>query len=102
MTARSFVLASDCCHSVQMCPSTAAHAAVFWPLQVMSAHLMPTVCAICRRWIIPVLNETTEDIFIAAGFDAVIMLKTIEIGVQLFGPFAIVALTVCTSSSPQP
>jgi hypothetical protein len=42
-----------------------------------------------------VLYVTTEDIFIAAGFDAVIMLKTIEIGVQLFGPIAIIALIIC-------
>ena len=42
------------------------------------------------------LYVTTEDIFIAAGFDAVIMLKTIEFGVQLFGPLAIVCLLIRT------
>lgn len=51
-------------------------------------------CMVCRRWIHPVLYVTTEDIFIAAGFDAVIMLKTIEFGVQLFGPLAIVCLVI--------
>lgn len=42
------------------------------------------------------LYVTTEDIFIASGFDAVIMLKTIELGVQLFGPMAIVCLVIRT------
>lgn len=44
---------------------------------------------------------TTEDIFIAAGFDAVIMLKTIEFGVQLFGPIAIICLVVRAHSPAQ-
>jgi Late exocytosis, associated with Golgi transport len=43
----------------------------------------------------PVLFMPTEDIFHAAGFDAVVMLKTIEFGVQLFTPMALIALAVC-------
>ena len=49
---------------------------------------------VCRRWLHPVLTVTTEDILIAAGFDAVVTLKIIEFGVQLFGPIAIVCLII--------
>jgi hypothetical protein len=51
---------------------------------------------ICRGWIQPVLSIRTEDIYLAAGLDAVVMLKTIEYGVQLFVPIAVVCLAVCT------
>jgi hypothetical protein len=43
-----------------------------------------------------VLSVRTEDIYLAAGLDAVVMLKTIEYGVQLFVPIAVVCLAVCT------
>lgn len=49
-----------------------------------------------RGWIYPVLCIRTEDIYLAAGLDAVVMLKTIEYGVQLFVPLAVVCLAVCT------
>ena len=48
-----------------------------------------------RGWIYPVLCIRTEDIYLAAGLDAVVMLKTIEFGVQLFVPMAVVCLAVC-------
>lgn len=50
---------------------------------------------VCRGWIYPVLCVRTEDIYLAAGLDAVVMLKTIEYGVQLFVPMAVVCLAVC-------
>jgi hypothetical protein len=43
-----------------------------------------------------VLSIRTEDIYLAAGLDAVVMLKTIEYGVQLFVPLAVVSLAVRT------
>jgi hypothetical protein len=43
-----------------------------------------------------VLSVRTEDIYLAAGLDAVVMLKTIEYGVQLFVPLAAVCLAVRT------
>lgn len=54
---------------------------------------------LCRGWIYPVLTIRTEDIYLAAGLDAVVMLKTIEYGVQLFVPLAVVCLAVRTFSS---
>ena len=42
-----------------------------------------------------VFTVTKQDILIAAGLDAVITLKTIELGVQMFAPIAIVGLVIC-------
>ena len=53
-----------------------------------------------RGWIYPVLCIRTEDIYLAAGLDAVVMLKTIEFGVQLFVPMAVVCLAVCAPLTP--
>jgi Late exocytosis, associated with Golgi transport len=58
------------------------------------------VNVLCRGWMMPVLFMPTEDIFHAAGFDAVVMLKTIEFGVQLFTPMALIALAVCAACCP--
>ena len=48
-----------------------------------------------RRWLVAVFTVTKQDILIAAGVDAVIMLKTIELGVQMFAPIACVGLVIC-------
>lgn len=45
----------------------------------------------------PVLMTRTEDIYLAAGLDAVVMLKTIEYGVQIFTPMAMLSLAICGS-----
>jgi Late exocytosis, associated with Golgi transport len=49
----------------------------------------------CRAWLRPVLCVRTEDIYLSAGLDAVVLLKTIEYGVQLFTPMALICLAVC-------
>lgn len=43
----------------------------------------------------PVLMTRTDDIYLAAGLDAVVMLKTIEYGVQIFTPMAMLSLAIC-------
>lgn len=48
----------------------------------------------CRGWLVPVLMTRTEDIYLAAGLDAVVMLKTIEYGVQIFTPMAMLSLAI--------
>lgn len=47
----------------------------------------------------PVLMTRTEDIYLAAGLDAVVMLKTIEYGVQIFTPMAMLSLAIRMSPS---
>lgn len=53
----------------------------------------------CRGWLVPVLMTRTEDIYLAAGLDAVVMLKTIEYGVQIFTPMAMLSLALRMSPS---
>jgi hypothetical protein len=49
----------------------------------------------CRGWMHPVLFTRTEDIYLSAGMDVVVLLKTIEFGIQFFVPLAFICLTVC-------
>lgn len=37
----------------------------------------------------------TEDIYLSAGMDAVVLLKTMEFGICCFGPMAAVCMLVC-------
>lgn len=41
----------------------------------------------------------TEDIYLSAGLDAVVLLKTVEFGIQFFVPVALVCVFVCTLHS---
>lgn len=52
---------------------------------------------ICRGWLVPVFITRTDDIYVAAGLDAVVLLKTIEFGVQLFTPMAVLCLVIRAS-----
>jgi Late exocytosis, associated with Golgi transport len=86
-------------HPCQNCSCTRVQAVVS---HCTLSESMDKVHVVCRGWMMPVLFMPTEDIFHAAGFDAVVMLKTIEFGVQLFTPMALIGLAICAARCPFP
>lgn len=55
---------------------------------------------LCRSWLGPVLLTTENDFMRCAGLDALMLLRTLTMGVQIFLPIAILSLGVCECLLP--